>query len=55
MSTWPTHPDGTNKTVGEMTKEERREVMRAAAERMAAKFNSAEALAAMNRELRKKK
>ena len=24
-STWPKHPDGRNKTMGEMTKEERRE------------------------------
>lgn len=27
---WPTHPDGTNKTIGEMTEEERRPLLRAA-------------------------
>ncbi len=29
-STWPKHEDGTNKTVGEMTEEEREAVMSAA-------------------------
>ena len=33
---WPTHPDGTNKTVGEMTPAEKREVMKAAADRFKA-------------------
>lgn len=27
---WPRHPDGTNKTIGEMTEEERRPLLRAA-------------------------
>ena len=30
---WPTRPDGTNKTMGEMTHEERREQWRRAVER----------------------
>lgn len=30
MSDWPQHPDGTNKTIGEMTEEERRPLLRAA-------------------------
>ncbi len=30
MSDWPTRPDGTNKTIGEMTEEERRPLLRAA-------------------------
>lgn len=34
-ATWPTHPDGTNKTVGEMTPEERRDVFLSAAARFA--------------------
>lgn len=29
-SSWPTHPDGTNKSIGEMTEEERRPLLRAA-------------------------
>lgn len=27
---WPTKPDGTNKTIGEMSEEERRPILRAA-------------------------
>lgn len=34
---WPKHPNGENKTVGEMTEEERRAVFKAAAERFAAR------------------
>lgn len=34
-STWPTREDGTNKTVGEMTPEEKRGVFLATAERFA--------------------
>lgn len=30
MSDWPQHPDGTNKTIGEMTEDERRPLLRAA-------------------------
>lgn len=30
MTDWPTHPDGTNKSIGEMTEEERRPLLRAA-------------------------
>lgn len=29
-STWPKHPDGSNKTIGEMTPEEARPLLRAA-------------------------
>ena len=37
-STWPTHEDGTNKRVGEMTPEEKRAVFKAAVERVQAGF-----------------
>lgn len=30
MSEWPKHEDGTNKTIGEMTEDERRPLIRAA-------------------------
>jgi len=30
MTDWPKHPDGTNKTIGEMTPEESRPLLRAA-------------------------
>jgi len=30
MSNWPTREDGSNKTIGEMTEEERRPLLRAA-------------------------
>jgi hypothetical protein len=36
MSTWPTHPNGENKTVGEMTADERKSVMAAAKKRFLA-------------------
>jgi hypothetical protein len=35
---WPTHPDGSNKTIGEMTVAERRAQTAAACRRMAAQF-----------------
>jgi hypothetical protein len=38
-ATWPTHADGTNKTVGEMTPEERRDVFLSAAKRYAEQGN----------------
>ena len=38
MSTWPKRPDGTNKTMGEMTPEERREQMEAAVLRLKAEL-----------------
>ena len=34
-STWPTHADGTNKAIGEMTPEEKRGVFLSAASRFA--------------------
>lgn len=40
MSTWPTHPDGTNKTIGEMTADERAAVMAAAALRFKTNRNA---------------
>jgi hypothetical protein len=41
MSTeWPKHEDGTNKTVGEMTLEERRVVFLSAADRFAERGDS---------------
>lgn len=33
MSTWPTHPDGTNKRIGDMTAEERAPLLTAASAR----------------------
>jgi hypothetical protein len=39
-ATWPTHADGTNKTVGEMTPEEKRVVFLSAAERFAERGDS---------------
>ncbi len=41
MSTWPKHPDGTNKTMGEMTPEERREQTMLSCERLRKKFEAA--------------
>lgn len=38
QSTWPKRPDGTNMTMGEMTKEQRREQTRAAVGRLKAEF-----------------
>lgn len=35
---WPTHPDGTNKRMGEMTAEERRIQVKASCERLRAEF-----------------
>lgn len=35
---WPKHPDGTNKTLGEMSKEERRQQVAKSVERVAAEF-----------------
>jgi hypothetical protein len=35
---WPTRPDGTNKTFGEMTREEQRVQMKAAGRRLEAEF-----------------
>lgn len=40
MSDWPKHPDGTNKMVGEMDPEEKRRVLREAAERYKDKCRS---------------
>lgn len=39
-ATWPAHADGTNKTVGEMTPEEKRVVFLSAAERFAERGDS---------------
>lgn len=39
MSEWPKRPDGSNMTVGEMTPEDRKRVLREAAERAAARWN----------------
>lgn len=36
MSTWPKHPDGSNKTIGEMTREEAQEQIRLSALRLKA-------------------
>lgn len=38
MSDWPKRPDGSNMSIGEMTPEDARRVMREAAERFKAKF-----------------
>lgn len=38
MSDWPKRPDGSNKTVGEMTREERSAVFKAATARLKAEF-----------------
>lgn len=42
MTIWPKRPDGTNKTMGEMTPEERREQFEAAAQRLKAELESPE-------------
>lgn len=39
---WPTRADGTNKTVGEMTQAERREVFTASTQRLSAEFQRPE-------------
>ncbi len=49
MGKWPTRADGQNKTVGEMTPEERREVIAAAAQRVKAQFEAPKAQAAFSR------
>ena len=36
---WPKHPDGRNKRMGEMTKDERRAQWQAAGQRLQAEFN----------------
>jgi hypothetical protein len=40
MSDWPKHPDGTNKKMGEMTREESRKIVAAACERLRAEIES---------------
>lgn len=40
MSNWPKREDGSNKTVGEMTSEEKREVFKASAARLKAEFEN---------------
>lgn len=42
MSDWPTRPDGSNMTVGEMTPEQRRAVFAAAVQRTKAHFERPE-------------
>lgn len=42
MANWPTHPDGTNKRVGDMTPEERKRVFAEAAARVKADFERPE-------------
>lgn len=37
---WPTHADGTNKKMGEMTREEQREQFRAAGRRLQDEFEN---------------
>lgn len=43
MSDWPKHPDGTNMTLGEMPTEDRKRIMKAAAERYKARCDGSEA------------
>lgn len=45
---WPKHPDGTNMTVGEMSEEDRRRIMREAAERYKARSDGSEAHAKLS-------
>lgn len=40
MSEWPKHPDGRNKKIGEMTREEADAVTRAAVEHVAKEFGA---------------
>ena len=37
MTDWPTHPDGTNMTIGEMSKEDRERILTAAKARWIAR------------------
>lgn len=47
VSTWPKHPDGTNKRVGDMTPEEKRAVFQAATLRLKAEFEQPDMQAKM--------
>lgn len=48
MSNWPKRDDGTNKTIGEMTAEERRAAFSASVERLRAEFSNPHVIAGIS-------
>ena len=49
MTKWPTHPNGENKKMGEMTPEERRACVKASVSRLKAEFENPKNQEALSR------